>query len=862
MRPIVVLLALIGFAAPASAAPGEVTIRRGAEGTPHVRAHSWEGIGYGYAYAHAEDNLCVLADAYVTVRAERSRYFGPDETYAIRSTETTPNNLNSDFFWARVAKEQIVEKLVAQRASAGPKPGVRALMRGYVEGYNAYIRERGDTVRDPACAGEPWVQPITEIDAYRRIYYLGVLASQNAALDGVGGAQPPTPALPQGEARTAESAIAALAPGEIDRHLKGLGVGSNAIALGGDATQNGKGMLLGNPHQPWQGGERFFQSHLTIPGKLNVAGASLYGVPIINIGHTRGLAWSHTVSTARRFAIYELQLVPGSPTTYLVDGKPREMHRTTVTVQARKPDGSLEPRTRTLYATDQGPLLTSIVGLPLFPWTSARAFAMFDANAENFGRLLNHFFDTGRAKSVDELDAILRRYQGIPWVNTIAADSAGKALYADIGSIPGIDDAQIAACSTAVGVALDASQRIQVLDASRAQCDPATEPGSPAPGIMPAAKQPELVRSDYVENSNDSYWLSNPRQPLVGFPRIIGDEDTERTLRTRLGLRIIEDELAGGGRFTQDELQDATFNNRQFAGELWRPELDGLCRSTPGLPADTCDILANWSGRDDLGAPGALLFRRFTERALAAVPSPYRVPFDPADPLNTPRGLNTDNPTVRAALPGAVQDLRDAGVALDAPLEALQYENRGERIPLHGGPNLDGLFNVTLTTFDPEKGYTNVQAGATYVQTVAFGDGACPVRTRTVLAHSQSTDPTSTWYANGTKLFSRKQWSDQPFCAADVARRTTPEHTLGAGGGKLLSGVRATRRRVAFRLGERARVTVTVRRRGRAVQRVRVTRPAGRHTIRLRGDRGRLRVRLDARTPTRSANAVRSVPRG
>ena len=37
---------------------------------------------------------------------------------------------------------------------------------------------------------------------------------------------------------------------------------------------------------------------------------------------------------------------------------------------------------------------------------------------------------------------------------------------------------------------------------------------------------PHLLRSDYVTNSNDSYWLSNPTQPLEGFARIIGDEGT------------------------------------------------------------------------------------------------------------------------------------------------------------------------------------------------------------------------------------------------------------------------------------------------------------------------------------------------
>jgi hypothetical protein len=37
------------------------------------------------------------------------------------------------------------------------------------------------------------------------------------------------------------------------------------------------------------------------------------------------VAWSHTVSTGKRFTLHELTLVPGDPTSYLIDGKPEKM---------------------------------------------------------------------------------------------------------------------------------------------------------------------------------------------------------------------------------------------------------------------------------------------------------------------------------------------------------------------------------------------------------------------------------------------------------------------------------------------------------------------------------------------------------
>src|SRR3546814_16208325 len=65
------------------------------------------------------------------------------------------------------------------------------------------------------------------------------------------------------------------------------GIGSNAVALGKTATANGRGLLLGNPHYPWHGILRFYQMHLTIPGKMDVMGVSLPGVPAVAIGFTK-----------------------------------------------------------------------------------------------------------------------------------------------------------------------------------------------------------------------------------------------------------------------------------------------------------------------------------------------------------------------------------------------------------------------------------------------------------------------------------------------------------------------------------------------------------------------------------------------
>jgi acyl-homoserine-lactone acylase len=302
---------------------------------------------------------------------------------------------------------------------------------------------------------------------------------------------------------------------------------------------------------------------------------------------------------------------------------------------------------------------------------------------------------------------------------------------------------------------------------------------------------PSLLRDDYVTNSNDSYWLSNPEHPLEGFSRVIGDERTERTLRTRLGLRIVQQRLDGsdglpGKGFTLRQLRNAVFNDRQYAGELLRDPLVAQCRAQPLMvgtsgPVDVsaaCDVLAKWDLHDNLDSRGALLFRRFASRALVnpvssalpAVPSPFTTPFSAMDPVNTPNGLNVLLPTVQAALADAVTDLKNANIPLDAPLGDFQYEKRGdEKIPIHGGPGTLGDFNAINVSWDPKLGYPNVPHGSSYVQAVELRPGACP-KVRTILTYSQSTNPQSPWFADQTRMFSQKRWVKTVYCPRQVRR--------------------------------------------------------------------------------------------
>ena len=141
--------------------------------------------------------------------------------------------------------------------------------------------------------------------------------------------------------------------------------------------------------------------------------------------------------------------------------------------------------------------------------------------------------------------SILQKYQGIPWVNTIVSDREGVALYADIGAIPHVTNAEANTCDTPLGQFTFAEIGLPILDGSKTACDWGSDADAAVPGILGPKHEPYLLRNDYVTNSNDSFWLANPHQPLTGFPRIIGTENTARTLRTRIGLLEVQARIDG-----------------------------------------------------------------------------------------------------------------------------------------------------------------------------------------------------------------------------------------------------------------------------------------------------------------------------
>jgi acyl-homoserine-lactone acylase len=744
-------------------------IRRTEYGIPHILASDYGSLGYGYGYAFAQDNLCVLADRVLTLRGERSRYFGPaaDPNDPFADEEDATSNLASDVYYRGVRQSGVVRRLLARPAPLGPTAELHEMVDGYVAGYNRFLRDTGVAhLPDPTCRGKAWVGPITALDIWSGVYDLTTVEGTGNFKEAIVSARPgagapvpgPEPTIPEDQPPA---------------------TGSNGWALGRDATRDRTGILLANPHWPWVGHARYYQVQLTIPGELDVAGISVSGTPVVQIGHTQGLAWTHTTSTAQRYTLFQLDLVPGKPTSYLVDGRAEPMTRQQVTVTVGGSGGKPSTVERTLYGSRYGPVLAT-------GWTATTAFALRDANADNL-RAMNEWLAMGKAQDLAELRAAQDTYQGNPFTNTIAVDAGGTAYFADASVVPHVTDAHAARCiDTAEGKAL--YPEIFVLDGSRSACNWGNDPDAVKRGIFAPTNVPQLMRTDYVANSNQSPWLTNAAAPITGYPAIFGDSGTERDLRTRLGLDMIAKRLAGsdglGPRgFTLSTLQATMFGNRNYSADLVRADVIAMCRARSVLTAGdgarvdvraACDILESWNGRADVDSRGEALWETFFDDSL------FRVPFDPARPLTTPRGIDVNDPDVQRAFADAAHFVqRD---------NSLRSEREWAGIALHGCPEEKGCFNVVEVEGSGVQivlppGQTGPAPssraerpggeppapsvhGASFIMAVELTpDGP---RTRTILTYSQSANPASPHHRDQTVLFSRKQWVTERFTEPEI----------------------------------------------------------------------------------------------
>ena len=778
----------------------QATVVKTAHGIPHITANDWGSLGFAEAYSAAEDHVCNMALALLQSRGESAAVFGPG-----------PQNRNS-------ARDIVVKALgipeMGPLALAQQKPDIKKWIEGYAVGYNQFLAEHPDGVGS-WCSNESWVRPVEASEFMAQ--YITLVYSLPRAATAIAAAK-----LPVTTGSIAEVDEAPTSKFSSDLYatltdLKLRDMGSNAWALASNRTENGRGLLLANPHYPWYGIARFWEKHLTIPGVYDAYGVSLVGTPGVALGFNKNVGWSHTVSNSKRTVIYQLALNPDNPTQYRWEDGWRDLSQKTVTIDVATEDGSISVD-HTVWSSHHGPLM-ALPGLSGNPMT---AFAVRDANLENI-HTFAQWQAMAQAEDMDDFIDAHRQFNAMPWINTIAASADGRAVYIDNSTVGALSPESMATWRAQIA----ANPRLQYLYLARglvildgsSEANDWIETDSPVPNTEPFDRRPLIESENYVFNANDSYWLSDPENPAAALSPLYGATNSPRSVRTRMNIELLRPDSQLGfagddGKFNITEVQEALFGNQSLTAQLLLPELLTACEANPmqslsdGTEVDlgkACDVLTAWDQAFNNESRGAVLFRewltRYPYNETYLGNTLFKNGFDPSEPATTPNGLaNPSEALTKLAEASAM--LEAAGFELDIALGELQRGHRSdETFPVHGGNRHEGIANLQVTTSrgdnptetpiftgsddyvsDSESlsnsGY-NVVHGSSFIMTLSYTDEG--PEAEAILSYSQSGNPDSPYFSDQTALYRDKIWRKILFKPEAIAAGAISTRVLESG---------------------------------------------------------------------------------
>jgi acyl-homoserine-lactone acylase len=653
---------------------GRVTIMRDDWGIAHVRGRTDADAVFGMIYAQAEDDFNRIETNYLTnlgrlAEAEGERAIWSDLRYRLF--------LDHDDLRARYA--------------AAPA-WLQRLMTAWADGLNFYLAEHPEVRPRVLARFEPWMAlSFTEgsIGADFERVPLG-----------------PLEAFYSGRGR---ALAAADTP---DREPRG----SNGIAIAPRITENGRALLLINPHTSF-----FFRSELQVTSAegLNAYGAATWGQFFIYQGFNERVGWMHTTSGLDAVDEFAEQVDESAGRiAYRHGAGMRPVETRSVTIAYRTAEGGQATRTFQTYRTHHGPITreengrwiaTALMHRPIealsqsYLRTKARNFA-------EFSRALEH-----RANSSN---------------NTLYADADGTIAYLHPQFIPRRNDR------------LDYTRPV---DGS----DPSADWGElHALGEAPRAVNPA---NGWVMNTNNwPYSAAGANSPRPqDFPRYM--DTFGENPRGRHALMLLE----GRSGWTLERLQAAAYDSYQPGLATMVPTLvaafDRLTRTSPQRArlAEPMEALRGWDYRWGVGSVPTSLAIFWAETMADAVP-PARRP----NRNQLPKYLaeRTSDAEKLAAFQQAVERLEREFGSWRTPWGEI---NRFQRLTgdivqnfSDAAPSVPVGFTGgtwgSLASFGARK-YPGTNrwygtSGNSFVAVVEFGDR---VRARAVSAGGESGDPRS-----------------------------------------------------------------------------------------------------------------------
>jgi acyl-homoserine-lactone acylase len=663
----------------------QATLYRDDWGVPHIFGENPRSLAFALGYAQAEDHLEAMLLAYRSAEGRVSELLG--ESHA-----------ESDAFALKVG-----HALLAQAAWDTVDDITRDLCEGFVAGVNLWMYEHQD-------AAPAWKAPVMpwEVLALWHAYLAAF-----APFDLPGVYHPPLPSKT-----------------------------GNAWALAPERTVEGKALLVINPHQYHNGHFRWYEAHLTAYG-FNVAGVTLFGLPLILQGHNDVLGWALTPNTPDYADMLSLGIPDQGPASAWSDVQIQyqvllQSYREQQQAYQVLGSNGLEERRVSAMLHDEG---------PVFEGAPDRLYAWKVGGYGEFGGLLQ-LFDMARAQNLEMFQEAVAQHQ-IPCFHIVYADSEGNIFYLYNTKVLSKQD-------PLAGLPMDWTQPVPA-EAAYLTAGPLV-----APAGLPYLLNPE---GGYVQACGNPPWQATFSRELEApyWPHwLASDPYTLRAQRVHQLLLLKKRSFADALSMLYDTTAPAL---QEFAPLLSSIKAMQTEIMPPGaaMPAGLATLEA-WKGTAETDDPAMTVFQQWW-RSLRVQP-----------------GLSLlSQQELRAALLRNTPEARDVAFRTLSDLTLMQQEDPqglpvpwGEAHRIRRGEQEDAIFGSELgeTLFvtgeeQVAEGRWEVNYGYGFAMVVQFG--ATP-EVASISPFGASELPGKPHYADQMGLMLDKRFKQSPFLSNDVYR--------------------------------------------------------------------------------------------
>ena len=403
---------------------GDVSIRRDANGIPHIFAESDCDLFFGFGFAMAEDRLFQLDWLRRKGLGRLSEIIGSEGVELDTIARTVGLNRIAAAEWSRLSSS------------------VQETLEAFSAGVNALIESRRDNLPIEFALldykPEPW-SPVDSlaIESEFRWYLTGrfpVICMPEIAKRELGDGP-----LYEAYLLSEIDDESILHPGEYEaaaeQPLEPVGesvadpdasTGSNNWVIAGRKTATGAPLLASDPHIAFEAVSCWYEAHLC-GGSFNVAGMAYAGMPAIMFGRNERVAWGITNNICSQRDLYQERTSDEHSGCFEYDGEWQPARELTETISVR----DAEPLEKTIRFSKNGPIVDEILPAPanqLGP-VSLRWRGMSQ------GGWLTSLLDMDRAGSVSEFREALRPWH-VPTFALMIADVDGHIGFQASGRVP------------------------------------------------------------------------------------------------------------------------------------------------------------------------------------------------------------------------------------------------------------------------------------------------------------------------------------------------------------------------------------------------------------------------------------------